>query len=194
MITGMEKINEAILSKVQEEAWGIIAEAEEKAREEVEKARRLLEVRLEDERRKLRAEAEVEAARILAQGLIRARQELLKAKSEVVGEITRRVKESLSRTTGNETALRALLKEAISGLETDKAQIYVAPRDKNIVETIVSKDGELSGMVTGIREADLLGGVIAEDIEGKMRIDNSYETRLEILLPKILPQVSKQLF
>ncbi|MCL0029346.1 V-type ATP synthase subunit E [Dehalococcoidia bacterium] len=190
----MEKISEAILSKAQEEARGIIAEAEEKAREEVEKARRLLEARLEDERRKLRAEAEVEAARILAQGLIRARQELLKAKSEVIGEITRRVKESLSRATGNETALGALLKEAISGLETDKSQIYVAPRDKNIVETIVSKDGELSGMVTGIREADLLGGVIAEDIEGKMRIDNSYETRLEILLPKILPQVSKQLF
>ncbi|MCL0036398.1 V-type ATP synthase subunit E [Dehalococcoidia bacterium] len=194
MITGMEKINEAILSKVQEEARGIIAEAEEKAREEVEKARRLLEARLEEERRKLRAEAEVEAARILAQGLIRARQELLKAKSEVIDEITRRVKESLSRATGNEAALGALLKEAISGLETDKSQIYVAPRDKNIVETIVSKDGELSGMVTGIREADLLGGVIAEDIEGKMRIDNSYETRLEILLPKILPQVSKQLF
>ncbi|MCL0069822.1 V-type ATP synthase subunit E [Dehalococcoidia bacterium] len=194
MITGMEKINEAILSKVQEEARGIIAEAEEKAREEVEKARRLLEVRLEDERRKLRAEAEVEAARILAQGLIRARQELLKAKSEVIGEITRRVKESLSRTTSNEAALGALLKEAISGLETDKSQIYVAPRDKVIVERIVSGDGELSSMVTGIREADLLGGVIAEDIEGKMRIDNSYETRLEILLPKILPQVSKQLF
>ena len=194
MITGMEKINEAILSKVQEEARGIIAEAEEKAREEVEKAHGLLEARLEEERRKLRAEAEVEAARILAQGLIRARQELLKAKSEVIDEITRRVKESLSRTTSNEAALGALLKEAISGLETDKAQIYVAPRDKNIVETIVSKDGELSGIVMGIKEADLLGGVIAEDIEGKMRIDNSYETRLEILLPKILPQVSKQLF
>ncbi|MCL0039107.1 V-type ATP synthase subunit E [Dehalococcoidia bacterium] len=194
MITGMEKINEAILSKVQEEARGIIAEAEEKAREEVEKAHGLLEARLEEERRKLRAEAEVEAARILAQGLIRARQELLKAKSEVIDEITRRVKESLSRTTSNEAALGALLKEATNGLETDKSQIYVAPRDKNIVETIVSKDRELSGMVTGIREADLLGGVIAEDIEGKMRIDNSYETRLEILLPKILPQVSKQLF
>lgn len=194
MITGMEKINEAILSKVQEEARSIIAEAEEKAREEVEKAHGLLEVRLEEERRKLRAEAEVEAARILAQGLIRARQELLKAKSEVIDEITRRVKESLSRTTSNEAALGALLKEAISGLETDKSQIYVASRDKNIVETIVSKDGELSGIVMGIKEADLLGGVIAEDIEGKMRIDNSYETRLEILLPKILPQVSKQLF
>ena len=194
MITGMEKISEAILSKAQEEAQGIIAEAEEKAREEVEKARRLLEARLEDERRKLRAEAEVEAARILAQGLIRARQELLKAKSEIINEITRRVKDALSQATGNERALRALLRETIQALDTSKLQIYVAPKDKVIVERIVRGDRELSSMVTGIKEADLLGGVIAEDIEGKIRIDNSYETRLENLLPKILPQVSKELF
>jgi V/A-type H+-transporting ATPase subunit E len=194
MIMGMKKINEAILSKVQEEAQSIIAEAKDKAREEVDKAHGLLAARVEEERRQLRAEAEVEAARILAQASIRARQELLKAKSEVIDEITRRVKDALSRTRSNEAALGALLKEAIKGLQTNKSQIYVAPRHKGMVEAIVSGDGELSGMVVGIREADLLGGVIAEDTEGKMRIDNSYETRLEMLLPKILPQVSKGLF
>ncbi len=194
MITGMEKINEAILDKVREEARGIVAEAEEKAREEVEKARKLLQVRLEEDRRKLRAEAEIEAARILAQASIKARQELLKAKVEVIDEITRRVNDALSRTTSDEAALRALLREAINGLEAGKSQVYVAPKDKSIVEAIVSKDGELSGIVMDIREADLLGGIIAEDAEGKMRIDNSYETRLDILLPKILPQVSKELF
>jgi vacuolar-type H+-ATPase subunit E/Vma4 len=39
-----------------------------------------------------------------------------------------------------------------------------------------------------------LGGVIAEDVEGKLRIDNTYETRLEMLLPKLLPKISKELF
>jgi len=187
MITGMEKISEAILARAREEARGIIAEAEEKAGEEVEKARGLLEARLAEERRKMRAESEVEAARILAQASIKARQELLKAKSEAIDEMTRRVKDTLSRTTSKKAALKTLLREAIDGLETDKSQIYVAPKDKVIVERIVNKDGELSGRVIGIREADLLGGVIAEDAEGKMRIDNSYETRLEILLPKVLP-------
>ncbi|MBT9159588.1 MAG: V-type ATP synthase subunit E [Dehalococcoidia bacterium] len=194
MIAGMEKINEAILSKVREEARGIIAEAEEKAREEVEKARVQLEARLEEERRKMRSKAEVEAARILAQASIRARQELLKAKAEVIAEVTRGVKDALSRTTSNEAALKTLLREATQALETDRLQIYIAPRDKDIVETIVSGDGELSSMVMGIREADLLGGVMVEDAEGKMRIDNSYEARLESLLPRILPQVSKELF
>jgi len=194
MITGMEKINEAILGKVQEEAQGIIAEAEAKAREEVVKARATLDARLEEEERKLRAQATIEASRILAQASIKARQELLKAKSEVIDEITRRVKDTLSRATTNEAALRTLLREATNGLETAKSQIFVAPKDKSVVETIVRGDEKFSGMVTEIKEAELLGGIIAEDAEGKMRIDNSYETRLEMLLPKILPQMSKKLF
>ncbi len=41
---------------------------------------------------------------------------------------------------------------------------------------------------------NFLGGVIAENIDGKLRIDNTYETRLEMLLPKLLPEISKVLF
>lgn len=194
MVTGMEKINEAIISKVNEEAQSIIADAEEKAREELEKARKQREARLKEDRHKLRTEAEVEAARILAQASIKARQGLLKAKSEIIEEITQRVKDTLSQAASDEGALKALLVESIKGLETNKARIYVAPKDKEIVDKIVSEDGDLSGKVSEIKEADLLGGIISEDLEGKMRIDNSYETRLEMLLPKILPEISKELF
>jgi len=194
MVTGMEKINEAILGKVREEAQGIIAEAEEKAQKELEKARKQREARLEEEKRKLRAEAEVEAARILAQASIKARQELLKAKSEIIAEITRRVKDTLSQGSTKEGALKALLVEAIKGLEADKVRIYVAPKDKGIADKVVRAEGELSNKVVEIKEAGLLGGVIAEDVEGRMRIDNSCGTRLEMLLPRILPEASKELF
>ncbi|GAI00113.1 unnamed protein product, partial [marine sediment metagenome] len=33
-----------------------------------------------------------------------------------------------------------------------------------------------------------------EDIDGRTRIDNTYETRLEMLLPRLLPEISKELF
>ena len=45
-----------------------------------------------------------------------------------------------------------------------------------------------------VREYNCLGGIIAEDIEGKLRIDNTYETRLEMLLPQLLPKISEELF
>jgi vacuolar-type H+-ATPase subunit E/Vma4 len=52
----------------------------------------------------------------------------------------------------------------------------------------------LSAKILEVREVDRLGGVIAEDAEGKLRIDNTYETRLEMALPKLLPKISEELF
>ena len=55
-------------------------------------------------------------------------------------------------------------------------------------------DTKLAGRITEIREFDGTGGVIVEDIDGKIRIDNTYDTRLEMLLPKLLPEIGKELF
>ena len=33
-----------------------------------------------------------------------------------------------------------------------------------------------------------------EDTDGKIRIDNTYDTRLEMLLPRLLPEIGKELF
>jgi len=35
---------------------------------------------------------------------------------------------------------------------------------------------------------------MVEDIAGKIRIDNTYDTRLEMLLPRLLPEIGKELF
>ena len=196
MITGMEKINDAILSKVREEAQGIIAEAEDKARQELEKARKQHEARIENEKRKLIAESKTEAARILAQSSIKARQEVLRAKSDIVEEIIHRVRESLSQSAGSKKMLKALLAECIMVLGTDEVRVSVASKDRNTLDKLISedKDSGLAGKIRDIKEADILGGVIVEDLAGKIRIDNSYETRLEMLLPQIMPQVNKVLF
>ena len=45
-----------------------------------------------------------------------------------------------------------------------------------------------------IKELDMSGGVIAEGIDGKLRIDNSYGTRLDMLLVQILPAMDSELF
>jgi vacuolar-type H+-ATPase subunit H len=54
----MEKISEAVVSKVKLDAQNIIREAEEKAQEEIEKAKRQRKVRLEEERGKMLGECE----------------------------------------------------------------------------------------------------------------------------------------
>ncbi len=191
---GMEKISDAILDKVRVEAQDIIKEAEEKAQERVEKAKKQQEAKLEEEKGKLIEEAKEEATRILAQSSITARQELLLAKTRIIDEIISTVKKTLSGISSDEGSPLDLIKEAINTLDTDKARIYVSPKDVSIVRKSLKGDKKLADRIVEIREFDGTGGVIVEDTDGKIRIDNTYDTRLEMLLPKLLPEIGKELF
>jgi V/A-type H+-transporting ATPase subunit E len=190
----MEKLSQAVLSKVKAETQTIIEEAEEKAQEEIEKAKKQREARFEEERGRMLREAEEEAARILAQASIKARQQLSSAKADAIAKIIDGARKELSQISSDESHLLNLIREAMEGLGVDKGRIYVSPKDVSTVKKLLKANKELSGKIVEVRESDFLGGVIAEDVEGKLRIDNTYETRLETLLPKLLPEISKELF
>ncbi len=191
---GIEKISEAILGKVKAEARDIVAEAEEKARERIERAKEQQAAKLEEEKGTLIEEAREEATRILAQSAITARQELLLAKTSIIDEIINNAKKTFSEISSNEGSLLDLIKEAINALDIDRARIYLLPKDVSSVQKLVAGDKKLADRITEIKEFDGSGGVIAEDIDGRIRIDNTYDTRLEMLLPRLLPEIGKELF
>jgi V/A-type H+-transporting ATPase subunit E len=190
----MEKISEAVVGKVKLDAQNIIREAEEKAQEEIEKAKRQREAKFEEERSRMLGEAEEEVARILAQASIKARQQISSAKADAIAKIIDGARKELSQISSDESHFLNLIKEAMEGLGVDKARIYVSPKDVSNVKKLLKADKELSSKIVEVRESNCLGGVIAEDIEGKLRTDNTYETRLEMLLPKLLPKISEELF
>jgi len=190
----MEKISEAVVSKVKLDAQNIIREAEEKAQEDIGKAKKQREVRFEEERGRMLGGAEEEVARILAQASIKARQQLSSAKADTIAKIIDGARKELSQISSDESYFPNLIREAMEGLSVDKARIYVSPKDVSTIKKFLEVDKEFSGKILEVRESNCLGGVIAEDVEGKLRIDNTYETRLEMLLPKLLPKISKELF
>ena len=190
----IEKISEAILGKVKAEAQDIVEEAEEKARERIERAKEQQEAKLKEEKGKLIEEAREEATRILAQSAITARQELLLAKIRIIDEIINRVKKTFSEISSEESSPLVLIKEAINALDIDKARIYVSPKNISSVRKSLKADKQLANKIAEIKEFDGTGGVIVENIDGKIRIDNTYDTRLEMLLPKLLPEIGKELF
>ena len=191
---GMDKIRDAIISKVEAEAGDIAVEAKEKGQEEIEKAKRQRELRFDEERRRLLGEAEEEAARILAQASIQARQQLSSAKADAIARAVHEARQELSGSSSDQAALLRLIREAAAGVSADKVRIFVSPRDVGTVRRFLETDEELSRTIVEIRESNCLGGAIAEDIEGKFRIDNTYETRLEMLLPRLLPEINEKLF
>lgn len=191
---GMEKISEAILDKVKVDAQQIIKEAEEKALQDIEKAEKQLETKFEEEKRKAIEGAEREAAIILAQATIKARQELSRTKADIVDKIVSAVNTTLRSISSDESLLLSLIKEVVDELGGDKARIYVSPKDISTVQGFLERDKELASRIMEIKEFDCTGGVIAESIDGKFSLDNTYDTRLEMLLPKILPEIRRGLF
>lgn len=191
---GMDKIRDAIISKVRMEAEDITREAKEKAQEEIEKARRQREARFDEERGRILTDVEAEAARTLAQASIKARQKLSSTKADIIAEIVDRARRELSRVSSDESHILNLVREAMEALAAAKGKIYVSPKDVGTVKKLLEAHRDLSDRIVEVRESNCLGGVIAEDIEGKLRIDNTYETRLEMLLPRLLPEISKKLF
>lgn len=191
---GMDKIRDAIISKVRMEAEDITREAKEKAQEEIEKAKRQREARFDEERGRILTDVEAEAARTLAQASIKARQKLSSTKADIIAEIVDRARRELSRVSSDDSHILNLVREAMEALAAAKGKIYVSPKDVGTVKKLLEAHRDLSDRIVEVRESNCLGGVIAEDIEGKFRIDNTYETRLEMLLPRLLPEISKKLF
>jgi vacuolar-type H+-ATPase subunit E/Vma4 len=192
-MNGMEKINSAIMGKVNADAKAIIDEAEERARVRVAKAKEQQESKLQEEKAKLVNEAQTEASRIQAQGAIRARQEMLTVKTSIIDGIIEETKKQLGGQSGNEKILANLLGESLRALGSERVRVYVAQKDMAAMGNLVRADKELYGRVIEVKRQDILGGVIVEDEGGKNRIDNTFESRLEMLLPKLLPQIEKEL-
>jgi vacuolar-type H+-ATPase subunit E/Vma4 len=193
-MSGMEKISETILEKVQDEARQIIEKANEEALKEVQKAEKQAKAKYDEEKQKVVGDAEREAARILAHSQIEARQKLAIAKAEIIEKVTASVKDSLEKVTDKQSSLLNLIREAVDGLDVEKAVIYVSAEDMSIAKSAVKSDKALKDRVAEIKEGKFKGGAIAETPDGMIRVDNTYATRLKMLLPKIMPEIEKTLF
>jgi vacuolar-type H+-ATPase subunit E/Vma4 len=193
-MTGMEKISETVLEKVKEEAQEIIKQANKVASKEIDRAEKQVKEKYSEEKQKVFDEAEREAARILAKAQIEARQKIAQAKAEIIDKITARVEERLNEATDTQASLASLMREAIEGLNTDKAIVYVSADDVSKAKKALQEDKALAGKVMEIKEAGFKGGVIAETVDGMVKVDNTYATRLKMLLPQIMPEIQKTLF
>ncbi len=190
-----DKIRATILDKAQKEAQEIVANAKTKAKDLMAHAEQQKEKRFEEEKLRILSEAQREAARILAQSSLKARQEILKEQDEVINEIVAKTNETLARELTDETALAVLIKEAVVAFESDeKLRILASPRDIDTVNKAVQHDDDLSRQIEEVVEHDCLGGIIVESTDGMVSIDNSFEVRMGMLMPKIMPELGKKLF
>jgi len=190
-----DKIRAAILEKAQGEAEEIIASARVKAEELITNGKEQKKERFEEEKNRVISEARREASRILAQSSLKARQGILKEKDDVINEIIARVKEDLAGKAMDESVLIHLIGETVQAFETEnKLRLLVSPKDIVVARKVVEENESLKKQIAEIVEFDCLGGVMAESMDGMVSIDNTFDMRLEMLTPKILPRIGRDLF
>ena len=90
--------------------------------------------------------------------------------------------------------MKKLVQEAVAGLGVDSARIFTNEAAVNTTTRVIKEDKELSGKVIEVKPVKCTGGVIAETADGKLRVDNTYETRLDMLLARMMPEIEKELF
>jgi len=72
--------------------------------------------------------------------------------------------------------------------------LSVPQKDVALAQEIVKADKKLAALVQDVQAVDCSGGVLVQNEGNTVCVDNTYTTRLEMLLPRVLPEISKKLF
>ncbi|MDZ7849615.1 MAG: V-type ATP synthase subunit E [Halodesulfurarchaeum sp.] len=170
---------EEILAEAEVEVEEILAEAEAEAESIRETAEREVKTEIEGEREQRISNATLEA-----------KQERLEARRDVLSTVRERVEDSIADLDEDdrEALTRELLEDAVT--EFEEAAVYARPADTDLLETILADyDGfTLAG------ETDCLGGVVLEGADGRIRVDNTFDSVLETVWEENLKSLSDVLF
>ena len=192
----VKRIRDKLLEKAREDAKRIIEDAKHEAERIIREAEEKWKKKVEETKKKILEDAERKAEEILIDAQIKARMKITDEKNKIIELLMNKIEELIEKGTYDRSeSLRKLAIEAIGQLELKEVIIYVSRNDKELMEKLKSSiENELNVRINDIKEANIRGGVIVESIDGGIRIDNSYDARLEIIKTRLLPQISKELF
>jgi V/A-type H+-transporting ATPase subunit E len=185
---GLEKVKQEILEKAQKEAAKIIDDAKAEAKAVMTSA----EKQAQEHERLINDDVDNSIAlakkRELASAELQVQKQLLAAKNELIegafSDARKRLK--LLGEKKRETHVKSLLDTA--GKEIDLAVVLCSSSDAEFFERFSY------GRLKIVKDDTMLGGIIAESPDRKLRVDYSYEALLERVRGKVLSDVARLLF
>ncbi len=190
-------LKQAILDRAREQAQKIIDEARHRAEHTLKNAEEERNTRTEKMKLKISEETKQEIERGQAKTNSEARKTLIERKMTLLAKIqneTRRVLQQREFTYSIEEFMRNSLKEILPTFsEKTELRICVNSRDLSIAKKVLS-ELKLSNTVNVEPDNSILGGIIIESSDKRLRVDDSYDTRLSSYLEKRLSDVGRMLF
>ncbi len=179
----MEKLSQAVLDEARAEAEQVLAQAREKAGE----IRTRAEEQAAEERKTILERAQQEAERSRRQAVataqIKARTIQLENREKLLAKVFADASQQLSsiqQWSDYNKIVVALLREALSHLETEKALVYAdAVTLQCLTQETLDEVAKDLHMQIQVKEPLKRGiGVVVETEDGRRRYDNTLETRL----------------
>ncbi|ASJ15935.1 V-type ATP synthase subunit E [Thermococcus chitonophagus] len=197
-MSGAELIIQEINREAEQKIKYILEEAQKEAEKIKEEARRKAEARAEWMLRKAKTQAELEKQRIIANARLEVRRKKLAVQEELIQEVIEEVKKRLKELSQEEyfETIKVLLKSAIQELGEKKVRVYSNEATLSLIASRIDElRAELGDVSIEIGEAiDTIGGVVVENEAGDIKIDNTFEARMERMESEIRSRIAKVLF
>jgi len=200
---GAELIIQEINREAEQKIQYILREAREEAEKLKEEARKRAEARAEWILRKAKTQAEIERQRIIANAKLEVRKRKLAVQEEYIRRVIEELKNRLANLPDEEyfPILVELTAKAVEELGSDSVVLRSNERTlKLIVERLSDFKEKLAGRlgkqveVTIGEPVQTIGGVIVESPDGSVRVDNTFEARIERFESELRAAIAKTLF
>lgn len=171
LIQSMEADAHLRILEVRTRASTEIAETRETARRRADEIRKALlddtvrRIEIERHQRLYRAREEVKA------GQARVREDFLRQTIDLAGERLGVLREG----DGYASVLERLTREALDALGEPGARVHIDPRDEAVARALIKDLPNQPGLIADL-EAD--GGVVIDSADGRIRVDNTFASRL----------------
>ena len=171
IIANARKQEEALIAEAKKEALSIMKEAESKVAAFREKTEAETKKLVEIINRQETASAELES-----------KKSVLEAKKETVENVFEEARKRVGKLSGKqkEEYMNRLLEKAKKDIEV--ARVYCSKNDAKLVKEFKAE------------HSDITGGLIAENADGTVRVNYSFDTMLENIKENELQEISKILF
>ncbi len=187
-----------ILEKIREdsekEVERIIGEAKKKSEEIIKKSEKDGKKRYEELIIQGKKNAELEKQRIIANARLQAKKLILETKESIIEKTFSLAEKKLRDIVSSdeyESILRKLIEEAISSIPDKQLQILCDERDRELLRKIIK---EFPRVELSEENISTIGGIIVKSKDGRIQVDNTFETRIERMKNDLRVKVARILF
>ena len=200
---GAELIIQEINREAEQKIQYILSEAREEAEKIKAEARKRAEARAEWILRKAKTQAEIEKQRIIANARLEVRKKRLQVQEELIREVIEALRERLAELPDGEyfpmivdltvKAVEELGSESIVVRSNERTLKLISDRMDDFRKALAEKLGREIEVKIG-EPLKTLGGVIVESPDGTVRVDNTFESRIERFESELRAEIAKALF